>query len=250
MTLIQMNYDSRTIEQKITTTISVPERITQQTRVLWLLHGWSGDDTDWTSNSCLTQIIADKNIVVIMPNGYNSYYSDGVQGPAFYSAFVDELFPYLQQLFHLPTIKNNNFIAGLSMGGYGAFKIALREPQKYAGAISLSGALDINAAYQSDWERKTDFERIFGSQATFHESDNDLLKLVQQKKVTELKLLMYAGRDDFLLSESQHFYAVAERFLPVEFHIEPGAHNWTFWAAHIADVIKWISEFDHVESAR
>lgn len=240
MTTIQIKYSSKIIQQETSTTVLVPETINTQTRVLWLLHGWSGDHMDWLTHSNLTQLVAGINLVVVMPSGYNSYYSNAKFGPDYYDFYVDELFPYLQQLFNLPLTKRNNFIAGLSMGGYGAFKIALRQHEKYEGAASLSGVLDICSAYQSNWERKEDFKRIFGSQMDFKGSDDDLVSLVQNDDFNDLKFLMYAGEDDPLLPESQHFYEVARAFMPIEFHILPGAHTWDFWGRHLSDIINWI----------
>ena len=116
-------------------------------QVLWLLHGGSGDDSDYVNFSNIVRFADDNKIAVVMPADYNAGYADvegdgkGMIGSAkYYTYIVDELPRMLQSMFSFSDKREDNFIAGLSMGGFGTFKCAMLHPEKYAAAMCMSGA--------------------------------------------------------------------------------------------------------------
>lgn len=110
-------------------------------QVLWLLHGFSADESDWQRFSSIERYAQEKKVAVVMPDGYNSMYANNRFGAQYYNFYTEELPSVLQSLFPLSAKRENNFIAGLSMGGYGAFKAAFTKPEQYGAAASLSGGL-------------------------------------------------------------------------------------------------------------
>ena len=126
--------------------------------VLWLLHGLSDDHTIWARRTSIERYVAERGIAVVMPNAGKSFYKNMASGPAYGTFLKEELPEIAQSFFPLSTDRRDNFVAGNSMGGYGAFLLALSQPERFAAAASLSGALDI-ANHTRDLEGREGFIR-------------------------------------------------------------------------------------------
>ena len=230
---------SERLQHEVDIHVLLPDVRTQATRVLWLLHGWYGKGCDWLMKTRLQVLAEPLDLVIVMPDAGNNYYSD-VPGAAMQTVLIDDIMPAIQQLFGLSTTRFDNVIAGLSMGGYGAVKFALSYPQLFAKALSLSGALDIASEYHADWSRQKDFRRLFGSYTDFAGSNNDLMQLIKQPRAAKVPLTLYCGQADFLLPASQSFYAQAQKQgCQVSLTVDAGAHNWQYWDAHVPLVLRW-----------
>ena len=211
--------------------------------VLWLLHGMSDDHTIWMRRTSIERYVADLGLAVIMPAVNRSYYTHMVDGLK-YGTFVSEELPMLaRQFFPLSAAREDNFVAGLSMGGYGAFKLALRSPEKFAAAASLSGALDV-ASFVDDPEsdRRAEMRRTFGDLSKLPESEHDLLHLLESADKSALpKLYLSCGTEDFLYPQNQRFKALADKLgIPLAYDEEPNDHNWGYWDAQIQKVLEWL----------
>lgn len=214
--------------------------------VLWLLHGMSDDHTSWMRQTSIERYAAAAGLAVIMPNVHLSWYQDMAAGPA-YATFLREELPKLAaSYFPISTKRSENFVAGLSMGGYGAFLWALSQPERFAAAASLSGALDIatNARGTDESWRKVILP-AFGDPAKVRGSKSDLLYLAQKvARSTGPKPALYAccGSDDFLLWNNHTFKAHAEKLkLPYLYEEHPGrSHEWGYWDQQIQRVIEWL----------
>ena len=108
--------------------------------MLYLLHGTYGDYSDWCHLTSIEKYAQNHKIMVVMPSVANSFYQDMVIGPKYLTFLTEELPQYIQMLFPASGRREDNFVAGLSMGGYGAWHVALAKPEQYAAAASLSGA--------------------------------------------------------------------------------------------------------------
>jgi S-formylglutathione hydrolase FrmB len=113
--------------------------------VLYLLHGLSDDDTIWLRRTSIERYVAELGWAVVMPQVHRSFYSDEVYGGRFWTFVSEELPEIVSRFFRVSTARADTFVAGLSMGGYGAMKLALRQPDRFAAAASLSGVLDLKA---------------------------------------------------------------------------------------------------------
>ena len=128
--------------------IIVPQkRINKKMKVLWLLHGGYADYTQWCKNSNIEKYVEGKNFYIVMPDVNNRFYADMVEGKKYFTYLTEELPHILSDLFPISNLCEDNYIAGESMGGYGAFKIALNYPNKYKMAAGLSGSMNLKAMY-------------------------------------------------------------------------------------------------------
>ncbi len=155
-----------------------------------------------------------------------------------------ELPEVVHSMFYLSDKQEHNFVAGLSMGGYGALKWALRFPNKFAAAASMSGALDVvELTKRVSGDRKEEFKWIFGNQ-DIQGTEDDLLWLLKKHQESGNKIpLLYqsCGTDDFLYEDNIRFKNVCQNLgYPLETEFDSGDHNWMYWDRKIKDVLNWL----------
>jgi putative tributyrin esterase len=208
-----------------------------QPPALYLLHGLSDDDTTWTRRTSIERYAAPLGLAVVMPQVHRSFYADEAYGNQYWTFLSEELPQIVGRFFRLSARREDTFVAGLSMGGYGAFKWALRQPERFAAAASLSGALDLAGRFPHDRV----IERVFGDRPVAGTGD-DLLWLVDQADVSTLpRLYLACGTEDFLYEENLRFRdACAAKGVPITVDIGPGDHEWGYWDAKIQDVLTWL----------
>jgi len=213
---------------------------------LWLLHGRSDDHTMWMRRTSIERYATAAGLAVVMPSGGLSWYQDMASGPAYQTYLREELPRIAQSFFPLSTARRDNFVAGLSMGGYGAFLLALTQPERFAAAASLSGALDMAsnvAGKDESW--MSQIRAAYGDPAKIKGGSGDLFALAKKlAKSTGPKPALYAccGSADFLLHNNHAFVAHAKKIgLPLAYEEHPGAsHEWGYWDQQIQRVIEWL----------
>ena len=217
--------------------------------VLYLLHGLSDDHTIWSRRSAIERHVATYEIAVVMPNGERGFYTDMKQGPRYWTMLTEELPEIVSGLFPVSTKREDTFVAGLSMGGYGALKCALRYPDRYAAAVALSAVTDIPGRIEAaEWSGlRSELVRIFGTPAEVAGSGNDLFALASQvaKLGSEApRLLSICGTEDFLHADNQRFRDRMKEVKYANFQYEeaPGAHQWEFWDLHIQRGLRFLLE--------
>lgn len=211
--------------------------------VLYLLHGLSDNCTSWHRLSSTERYVAKTGLIVVMPEVHRSYYTDMKKGNDYWSFISEELPRIVKNFFPASTEREDTFVAGLSMGGYGAFKLALSYPERFAAAASLSGVLDIVDRVKNEEEFKYDFDLIFGGIEKLQDSPNDLFFLAKELKNKKIKLPLYqcCGTEDFLYRENLNFRDLAVSLgLDLTYEEEPGQHNWPYWDRNIEKVIEWL----------
>ncbi|MFG1779919.1 alpha/beta hydrolase [Micromonospora sp. NPDC049048] len=211
--------------------------------VLYLLHGLSDDDTIWLRRTSIERYVAPLGLAVVMPQVGRSFYTDEEHGNRYWTFLSDELPRLCQRFFRLSSRREDTFVAGLSMGGYGALKWALREPGRFAAAASLSGALDV-AARSPTSSTPLDagvWHTAFGER-TVAGSDDDVLALLDRAAVADLPALrVVCGTEDLLYEDNRTFVAAArERGVPLTVDFSPGTHDWAYWDTKIQDVLAWL----------
>ena len=218
----------------------------QRYPVLWLLHGHSDDHTIWMRRTNIERYVADMNLAVVMPAVDRSFYCDMAHGLKYWTYISEELPRIVRALFPISAAREDNFAAGLSMGGYGAFKLGLNLPERYAAAASLSGAL------RKDWQPDPGADPawagfiadIFGDFKQYSGSVNDLYfqaGQLAQSKAPRTKLFACCGAEDFLHKENLAFRDHARRLgLDYTYEEGPGTHEWGYWDAMIQKVLKWL----------
>ena len=226
-------------------TLDSPPKNRKPYPVLWLLHGMSDDHTIWQRRTSIERYAEALGIAVVMPGVARSYYTDMASGLAYWTFVSEELPAVARALFPLSAARADNFVAGLSMGGYGAFKLALRHPERFAAAASLSGALDINAlAGRSTQDQLREKRWIFGDLKRLPGSENDLLALagkVAAGKGPRPRLYQWCGTEDFLYADNLAFRDRAfEAGLDLTYEEGPGDHQWVYWDQQIQRVLEWL----------
>ncbi len=244
MALINCDFSSASLGEMTSIRVIIPENSEAKAPypVLYLLHGLSDDQTAWTRRTSIERYVQEMNLAVVMPRGGRSFYCDMAEGGRYFTYISEELPKKLQAMFKLSAEREDTFIAGLSMGGYGALKFALRNPERFAAAASLSGVL--NVAEHEWFEGKNELHRVFGDLDKLKGSENDLFQLVSDLKTggkTIPELFIVCGTEDFLYQHNVQFKKhLATLEVPFTYHEEPGTHCWNFWDKWIQEVLSWL----------
>ena len=205
--------------------------------VMFLLHGLSDDQSIWMRRTSIERYVDGLPLIVVMPDGGRGWYTDAEQGYAYLQAIGAELPNYIEKTF--PT-KGPWCVSGLSMGGYGALKIALRFPEKFRSAVSHSGAL-----HMGHWppNREDEFNRevgrIFGASPEGGPDDLYALSTGIEGRLMP-KMRFDCGLDDFLLDANRDFHRhLSEHGIDHEYEEYPGSHEWGYWDRHVQEGLQF-----------
>lgn len=254
MALLQVNYLSCALFRTVPLHVILPsDRIDygtatylskpgQKFKTLYLLHGLLGNYTDWVSGTRIQRWAEEKNLAVVMPSGDNSFYFKGPAPMNDYERFIgEELLDVTRRMFPLSDKREDTFIAGLSMGGYGAIRNGIRFSEEFSHVAGLSSAVhffetppeehftkglfpDFEAAAKSDLNCKVAFENL----------------LAEGRQMP--RFYLSCGRQDDLMpaNESLRDFLV-ERGADVTWDEEENAgHEWDFWDSQIKKVLDWL----------
>lgn len=225
-------------------------------KVLWLLHGTYGDHSDWVRRTNIELYAAEKNLVVVMPSALNSNYSnwkDSMLGYNMYDYLTEELMPLVYGWLPVSDKREDNFIAGLSMGGRGTIKYAVNHPEKFAAAAVLSAVpMDLDdmgpenpcpMLNTTDERTRTTLLNAGGLEAFRNSNENVWAILDEKAKTGTLPRLMFAcGEEDALLyGLFCKFRAHAgEIGLDAHWFTRPGyKHEWRFWDLAIQEALRF-----------
>lgn len=224
-----------------------------QYKTMYLLHGMSDDQTIWQRRTSIERYVSKLGIAVVMPTTHLAWYTDTAYGMKYWT-FISEELPYICRDFfpRMSDKREDTLAAGLSMGGYGAWKLGLGASDTFGAAASLSGALDIVGDYERNMKERPDlrplFEGIFGSRKQLEGSDNDILaladKLAAQKKELP-RLYAWCGTEDFLYGGNRKAWAHVEKLgYDLTCRESAGDHQWKYWDERIRDVLQWWLDTD------
>lgn len=241
MSKIQLSFFSKALEMNTALTVLVPDDLkkNEKLRPFYVLHGYNGDHQDWTRLTAIERYMWPYRACVIMPSGYNAYYTDHVMGLQYYTYFTKELVPFIENLF---PVQKEAYILGLSMGGYGAMKFALSNPKKFVKAVSLSGVMNPDFIRSIPWmeSRLPQFDLMFGKTTT---GKNDLRYLIKKdiKRNQLPELLFTCGEDDFLVEDNRSFEQyLKEQGVSHTYIFDSGEHNWAYWDNGIQKALPWL----------
>lgn len=206
-------------------------------KTLYLLHGLSDDQSIWMRRTSIERYAARYGIAVVMPNAHRSWYCDMAHGGNYFTYVSEELPRLCRSYFSgMSAAREMNFIGGLSMGAYGALKIALRRPKDFSGVIALSGAFDV-AASKNRYAGGSYWEDIFGPCEKIPGSENDVFSLTEHALVNKSmpdKLYIACGTSDSHLPASQKLEKILNTAnYPHIYREIPGEHNWDLWDREI-----------------
>jgi S-formylglutathione hydrolase FrmB len=209
--------------------------------VLYLLHGLSDDHTIWTRRTSIERYVAPLGLAVVMPRVDRSFYLDEAHGNKYWTFLSEELPEVVRGFFRISRRREDTFVAGLSMGGYGALKWALTEPHRFAAAASLSGAVDLAGLHALGEWRPDLRDEVFGDEPVA-DTPNDLYRLLAELDPNAAPALsICCGTEDFLIESNRTFAdALQAKGLPIAADFGPGDHEWGYWDSRIQDVLAWL----------
>jgi len=207
---------------------------------MYLLHGLSDDYTIWSRRTSIERYVAELNMIVVMPDGGRSFYCNDSRpgGMAYENHIVKDVVGFIDTSFRTIAEPNARAVAGLSMGGYGAFMLAIRHIDVFSVACSHSGAMGF---MQRAWPDRSDIQTIAGTLP--QDGRYDLLKLAQELSTSRPRPALYfdCGTDDGLLEDNRMFQSFLKKLgIKHEYREYPGAHSWDYWDTHIQQSIAFI----------
>ena len=213
--------------------------------VLYLLHGMSDNHTIWMRRTSIERYAAPLGLAVVMPAVGRSFYVDTPYGAKYGEFISHELPETVRSFFPVSSRREDTFVAGLSMGGYGAFLLALSHPAKFAAAASLSGALNVaDLDKLGSPDNRMRLEQYFGLADKIHGSKYDLFALASRlssggKNLP--RLYQCCGKEDFLYEDNIKFRKHMRKLrFDYTYDEGPGAHDWSYWDTQIQKVLRWM----------
>lgn len=260
----QQSIKSTILSKDVKYSIYLPpnyESSTQTYPVIYLLHGYGGDNNSWIKrgniNEYTDKAIANNTIpavIIVMPNGDSSWYINSNNNRVRYEDFfINELVPAIEKTYRVKAEKKYRAIAGLSMGGYGALLYTLKYPNIFNTAAALSAAIFDDTSYTNmpvlQWNHF--FNKIYGVELKGKErlnetwNTNSILKIVESKPAEELKTAQYwidCGDDDFLTKGNCLLHIVlTNKKVTHEYRVRDGGHSWNYWKSGIIDALQYIT---------
>lgn len=223
----------------------------QRYPVLFLLHGWEGDETNWFKYTRLIDHAAGYAMIIVMPRAENSWYVNSATRSAdrFQDYILDDLIREIDSHFRTIADGHGRAIAGLSMGGYGALLLALKRPELFAVAASMSGAFAGPSGVENVMPYlRASTDAAFGNAGSSTRRDNNLDMLIAAADASRTPyLLLDCGASDPLLESDRHVAAeLSAHHIAYEYHEYPGAHTWEFWNDSLPFVLNVTAKQLHV----
>lgn len=249
MAFAEIRFESKALDKDTSMYVLLPERLDDGQRypVLYLLHGLSDDHTIWHRRTRIEWYVRNLPLIVVMPDAGRSFYCDAIEGFPYEMHLAREMVGFVDHF--LPTIaeRRGRAIGGLSMGGYGALKLALKYTNLFCSANAHSGchAVVRNVASGEGIKGHPKLEpellRIYGKTPG---PEDDPFALAEQVDPSRLPAIRIdCGVDDFLIQDNRDLHAHLERLnIPHEYEEFPGEHTWDYWDKHIQEAIAFHSK--------
>jgi putative tributyrin esterase len=217
--------------------------------VLYLLHGLFGRYDDWLTRTNLADYARNYKVIIIMPEGHDSWYTNSatVETDKYESYIIRELISDIDTRFRTIKDRHGRGVAGLSMGGYGALKYAIKYPEQFAFAASMSGALD-PAVRTADhpgfaWDiLRPSINAVYGSKGSQTRAKNDLHKIVRNLNASQIASLPYlyldcGTEDGFLDTNRELTHVLLAKKIRHQYRQLPGGHDWGYWDTQVREVL-------------
>ena len=253
MALIQVNFRSKALQRTVPMQVILPvdnwdAKPAQQYKTLYLLHGYLDNYVDWTSKSRIRQWAESNNLCVVMPSGDNSFYIDRPETGNCYGQFIgEELVEITRRMFPLSHRREDTFIGGLSMGGFGAMRNGLKYHDTFCAIVSFSGVLELFREWKNAPEGtdRSFEEGVFGKLEDAEHSDKNPIWLAENLAGKEdlPRIYIACGTEDRLIEHNRHFRdLLLKNGYDLTYEEAPGDHNWDFWDTYIHKAIPWLLE--------
>ncbi len=259
MAILSLEFDSVCLNRAVHVKVLLPadndenkplKTLAKPFKTLYLLHGMTGSQTDWLYKTEIDDLSRKYNLAVVMPAVENSFYIDKPVRREYFNRFVgEELVEFTRKLFPLSHSREDTFIGGLSMGGYGSALVGMTHSETFGAIISLSAAFIMeflakikpgDVSTHMDYDYAVD---VFGKPENVLGSAIDPKALA--KKLVDAggalpRFYIACGKDDYLIEGNRDYSAyLSEIGFPHEYIEGEGVHNWDYWRLHIAESLRW-----------
>jgi Predicted esterase len=220
-------------------------------KTIYLLHGYQGNQDDWITRTRIEMFAKTLGFAVIMPAGLNRFYVDCEPLNEYYGKFIgEELVTVTRQMFPLSKKREDTFIGGLSMGGYGAIRNGLKYNKVFSAIIALSSALITDEIAQATPETPMNvgtydyYCTTFGNLKKLPGSDKDPKALAKKAlKANAPRMYLSCGTEDFLYEKNVDYHQHLEKIGYAHTYVEkPGSHTWTYWDSEMLEALKWLKK--------
>ena len=241
MALCDVHWSSQVLGKHVGMYVYVPDDTPPPFATFYLLHGLSDDYTIWLRRTSVERYATRHPLMIVMPDGFRGFYTNNAAGPAYATYVAKELIETVERIFPAKRSRESRGIGGLSMGGYGALRLALGFPDLFAAATSHSGAVlhgSRNHPRVGGSLGEAEFRQIFGEQPVG--TDHDVLALARQaqSRGSLPHLRIDCGVDDGLLEDNRALHAKFDGLrVPHEYEEFPGGHDWEYWDAHVQEAL-------------
>jgi putative tributyrin esterase len=248
VTMRDVIFHSAALDRDMPYRVIFPSNMPSQQKlpVVYLLHGGGGGYRDWSNYSDVAHF-AEQGLILVMPEGYDSYYTNAADRPhdRYEDYIVNDLIADVEHRFPVVAGRASRAIMGVSMGGFGAVKIALKYPDLFSYAAGISPAVDVPTRRFSvkrplQWRH---YRSIFGPWGGQVQRENDPFVLARTADPAKIPhMFLTCGNEEGLLASNRQFASLlAQRHLQHEFHVVPGRHDWTQWNHRLADCFEKLS---------
>ena len=248
MALFCCEFKSVVLGQAAAFNVILPDRVTEDIPVVLLLHGLSGDQNEWLRYSSIERYANARGLAVVLPAANKSWYCDMKYGGKYATYITGELMEYVRRVFPITKKREKTFVAGLSMGGYGALKFALAESEKFAACGALSGALDIYERFLLG-DRHEQGVQVWGENylaelpGSIHDT-YELAKRLEAAGKPKPWIFQACGTEDKRYRENQLFRRFIEtRGYTYVYEERPGGHTWDIWDHYIPKVLDFFLRY-------
>ncbi len=253
---------NRSIQTSLYFPTDLPDEVGNKVNgVITLLHGYGNAAQDWMTMTSAPRYAADNGYILVAPSAGNSFYMDMAFGDRWYTLLTGEFQQQLHRIFRLPEERDKNFIAGLSMGGYGALRIALANPGRYAACGSFSGCLDLKSMIagmvESPINRSRAIALVGEELALPREADvfalTDEVSLLPAEQQPRVFCTCGEQDEDATRIRTQNIaYAgfAREELADFTYREWPGVHEFNFWDRSLAEFIGFLRGNDYAAKKR
>jgi putative tributyrin esterase len=240
MAFAVIEYFSRSLKKCSAINVLFPDNppLKRPWAVFYLLHGMSDNQSVWMRQTSIERYVHPWPMLVVMPDGGRNCYTNSIDhGPAYEDDLIKDVMGLVERTFPVKTERSGRAIGGLSMGGYGAIKLALKYPQLFASAHSHSGALGMAKGAARDKIFGAELQKIFGTEAEGGPDDPfALIEKIDHGIIPSMRI--DCGVDDFLLTQNRDFHQKLESLhIAHQYQEFPGGHTWQYWDEHIQEAI-------------
>ena len=236
MAILNLTHKSQALGKQTNVIIMLPDKIEGQLKILYLLHGLSDNYEDWLYKTAVYRdVLASGKLAVVCPDGGKSFYSNMKGSHRYYDYISKELPEFVEKLIPTSGKREDRYIAGLSMGGYGALKIAMKNPENYVAAASFSGVTDVKYRYSIS---SFDMSAIYDGEIP---DDEDLFYLAKNLNSAEIKpeIYQWCGLSDFMYEDNVRFRDLMNTLdFKYTYKESEGEHTWVYWDKQISRVIE------------